>query len=143
MNFEVRSPILFNQAIIDAYFKRYFDKHAAKGDKEGPKELPKLMRRMTTVEGLFPDPIMPDSTRFQELALENVLSLRNALLLYKILRFNEKVSEVAICLEGFDTFRTKYPFLCKFRGCYPFPKNLIATTYPCEILTGGKLYLGS
>jgi hypothetical protein len=35
--------------------------------------------------------------------MENILTLRNALLLYKTLK-NERIREVAICLDGMDHF---------------------------------------
>jgi hypothetical protein len=55
-------------------------------------------------------------------ALESILSLRNALLLYKTLK-NERIREVSICLDGMDHIKSKYPFFCKFRTAFLYPKK--------------------
>ena len=54
--------------------------------------------------------------------LENILSLRNALMLYKTLK-NEKIREVAICLDGMDQFVRNYPYFCKFRTAFLYPRK--------------------
>lgn len=54
--------------------------------------------------------------------LENILSLRNALMLFKTLK-NERIREVAICLDGMDQFVRSYPYFCKFRTAYLYPRK--------------------
>ena len=54
--------------------------------------------------------------------LENILSLRNALMLYKTLK-NERIREVAICLDGMDQFVRNYPYFCKFRTAFLYPRK--------------------
>eukprot|EP00347_Sterkiella_histriomuscorum_P011202 403373359 len=73
-------------------------------------------------------------------SLEDILSFRNALLLIKALK-NERIREVFLCVNGFNVFLDKYPFLCKFRTSILYPKPLVAKNYPSEILEG-RLYLG-
>ncbi|CDW90752.1 dual specificity catalytic domain containing protein [Stylonychia lemnae] len=73
-------------------------------------------------------------------SLEDILSLRNAFLLIKALK-NERIREVFLCINGFNVFLDKYPFLCKFRTSILYPKPLIAKNYPSEILEG-RMYLG-
>ena len=67
-----------------------------------------------------PSPILKQ--RLNERNLENIISLRNAILLYKALK-NERIREVAICVDGYDTFKLKYPYACKFRTSYLYPKK--------------------
>lgn len=54
--------------------------------------------------------------------LENVISLRNALLLYKALK-NERIREMAICVDGFETFKERYPYVCKYRTAFLYPRK--------------------
>lgn len=54
--------------------------------------------------------------------IENLLSVRNALLLYKALK-NERIRELNICVDGFEKFKSKYPFFCKFRTSFLYPKK--------------------
>ena len=54
--------------------------------------------------------------------IENLLSVRNAIMLYKALK-SEKIREVYLCVNGFDTFKQKYPFFCKFRTSFLYPKK--------------------
>ncbi|CDW83258.1 mapk phosphatase 2 [Stylonychia lemnae] len=84
--------------------------------------------------------------------IENLVSIRNALLLFKALK-NERIREMNLCINGFNTFKQKYPHFCKFRTQFLYPKkqfiiiakillySFIATTYPSEILEK-RLYLG-
>jgi hypothetical protein len=67
--------------------------------------------------------------------------LRNAILLYKALK-NEKLREVYICANGFETIKQRYSYYCKRRTTkmYKQPEQTIYG-YPSEILPG-KLYLG-
>jgi hypothetical protein len=54
--------------------------------------------------------------------VENIISMRNAILLYKALK-NERIREVALCVDGFDKFKEKYPFICKFRTAFLHPRK--------------------
>ncbi len=56
---------------------------------------------------------MEDKCKLSDFAklLDEKPILRNALLLYKALK-NENVSEVSICLEGFEIFQTNYAYFC-------------------------------
>ncbi len=56
---------------------------------------------------------MEDKCKLSDFAklLDEKPILRNALLLYKALK-NENVSEVSICLEGFEIFQTNYGYFC-------------------------------
>lgn len=47
--------------------------------------------------------------------------MRNALLLIKALK-GEKIREVYLCVNGFNVFVDKYPYLCKFRTSILYPK---------------------
>ena len=49
-----------------------------------------------------------------------ILSMRNGLLLLAALR-KERLREVYVCVNGFETFEQKYPFLCKFKTSLLFP----------------------
>lgn len=51
-----------------------------------------------------------------------MLSVRNAILLYKALK-GEGVREMSLCVNGFDTFKQKYPFFCKFKTSFLYPKK--------------------
>eukprot|EP00347_Sterkiella_histriomuscorum_P021041 403335488 len=64
--------------------------------------------------------------------VENLVSIRNAILLYKALK-NERIRELYLCVNGFNIFKQKYPHFCKFRTTFLYPKN--------EILER-RLYLG-
>jgi hypothetical protein len=54
--------------------------------------------------------------------MERVLGLRNALLLYRVLK-KERIREVKIVLDGIDGFINRYPYSCKFRTAYTYPKK--------------------
>ncbi len=58
----------------------------------------------------------------QPQVIENLLSIRNAILLYKALK-NERIREVFLCVNGFNTFKLKYPYFCKFRTQFLYPKK--------------------
>lgn len=47
--------------------------------------------------------------------------MRNALLLIKALK-NERIREVRLCVNGFNVFTDKYPYLCKFRTSQLYPR---------------------
>jgi hypothetical protein len=57
--------------------------------------------------------------------MENLLSIRRAVLLYKALK-NERIREVYLCVTGFNTFIQRYPYFCKFKTSFLYPKNFIA-----------------
>jgi hypothetical protein len=46
--------------------------------------------------------------------MERVLGLRNALMLYRVLK-KERIREVKIVLDGIEGFIDRYPYSCKFR----------------------------
>lgn len=54
--------------------------------------------------------------------LENLLSLRLSLLLYKALK-QERIREVYLCVNGFDSFIQKYPYFCKFKTSFLYPRK--------------------
>ena len=54
--------------------------------------------------------------------IENLVSLRNSLLLYKALK-NERLREMNICVNGFNTFKQKYAHFCKFRTQFLYPRK--------------------
>jgi hypothetical protein len=54
--------------------------------------------------------------------MERVLGLRNSLLLYRILK-KERIREVKIVADGIDGFINRYPYSCKFRTAYTYPKK--------------------
>lgn len=54
--------------------------------------------------------------------MQNLVSIRRALLLYKALK-NERIREVSICINGFNTFKQRYPYFCKFKTSFLYPRK--------------------
>jgi hypothetical protein len=54
--------------------------------------------------------------------MERVLGLRNALMLYRILK-RERIREVKIVVDGIEGFINRYPYGCKFRTALTYPKK--------------------
>jgi hypothetical protein len=54
--------------------------------------------------------------------MEDLVSIRNALLLYKALK-NEKIREVYLCVNGFKSIKQNYPYYCKYRTQFLYLKK--------------------
>ncbi len=54
--------------------------------------------------------------------MEKVLGLRNALMLYRNLK-KERIRDVKIVVDGIEGFINRYPYSCKFRTAYTYPKK--------------------
>jgi len=73
---------------------------------------------------------------------EDLLSLRNALLLFKALK-NERIREMDLCIDGFDKFQKYYyHHLIDADNKLFVPRPEIAENYPNEIFPG-RLFLGN
>jgi len=72
--------------------------------------------------------------------MEDIISFRNAILLKEALK-KERIRDVTLCLNGFNIFMERFPWMCKFKTSSLYETPRIAHNYPSEILPK-RLYLG-